>query len=174
MSDNVKAIFKALIRVPVIIFVSYFIFNLFAFTLNYFKLLGFSYVVLQTAAENNYIPEDEYNKLDAYLKSITDNGVIDNAKIITTDGSGIKDARQKRQYGEPVVVGVEAHYKFIMPLMPNEQIQGKFDGVKGGRFGGYLSSSELENKRKQYENNKENNIRIVYKIPGLKYYPDLD
>ena len=53
MAENVKFIFKTLIKVPIIIFVTYFIVNLFAFTVSYFRLLGVSYVVLQTAIENN-------------------------------------------------------------------------------------------------------------------------
>ena len=51
MSDEVKFIFKTLLKVPVIIVVSFLILNIFAFFFIYFKVLGLSYVVMQTAVK---------------------------------------------------------------------------------------------------------------------------
>ena len=54
MTDGVKFIFKTLIKVPVYIVAAFGIFNIFAFCFIYFRLLGVSYVVQQTAIENTY------------------------------------------------------------------------------------------------------------------------
>lgn len=181
MSDSVKFIFRTLIKVPCMIMVAFFIFNMFAFGLTYFKLLGFSYVVMQTAVENNYIPPQELATLNNYLTSISNTGVIDNAKIVVKDSnnSSIKDATEKRQYGMAVTVGVSAHYKFIWPLTPKDQLQNTSDEFIGygpgqsSAFSGYADSGTLESRRQEIENNTNNNINFVYTIPGLKYYPDL-
>lgn len=180
MTDGVKTIFKTLIKVPCIIFVLYMIFNAFAFTFTYFRLLGFANTVRQVAVENNYLPEEELQTLQSYLEDITDTGVVDNASIIVyvenEDGT-TSDASIRKQYGEPVTVGVQAHYRFVMPLMPKEQFTSEndsVDGLDGSGFGGYADNDTLEARRKAYEENPDNNIVIKYTVPGLKYYPDLN
>lgn len=179
MNSSIKFIFKTLFKVPVYILISYTIFNVFAFSLTYFKLLGFSYVVMQTAVENNYIPASEMTTLNNYLASISNTGVIDKAELILTNSkdSSIASATKRRQYGMPVTVGVKAHYKFIFPLMPKDQLNstsGGFIGYDSNKtFSGYASTQELENRRKKLENNTKNNIILEYTVPGLKYYPDL-
>lgn len=181
MRDSVKFIFKTLFKIPVLILTTYAIFNIFAFSLTYFKLLGFSYVVMQTAVENNYIPPQEMNTLNAYLASITNTGVVDSAKLILTNPNNpsATSASVRRQYGAAITVGVEAHYKFIWPLMPKEQLSNTSEGFIGygpnanSNFSGFASDAELERRRKELENNKDNNIRIMYTVPGLQYYPDL-
>lgn len=179
MTSGVKFIFKTLTKIPIIIVITYAIFNAFAFGLTYFKLLGFSYVVMQTAVENNYLPPQELNTLNKYLDSIADTGVIDNAKIVTKDENGSeKDATERRQYGVPVTVGVSAHYKFIWPLTPREQLSNKneqFIGMSDNTaFSGFADDGTLQSRREEYENNEKNNIKIVYTVPGLKYYPDMN
>ena len=59
MTGTVKSIFKTLVKVPVTIIVAYFIINLVLFSYFYFRFAGVSYVIMQTAMENNYIPETE-------------------------------------------------------------------------------------------------------------------
>lgn len=183
MADGVKFIFKTLIKIPLIIFVTYAIFNGFAFAVIYFKLLGFSYVVLQTAVENNYIPPQELQAFNKYLKEFDDSiEMVDNVQLILTDDndSTIPVATERRQYGQLITVGVSGRYKFVWPLTPREQLQdtsSKFIGYdkKGGSvFSGFGSNSLLEGRRKAYEENKNNNINIKYTVPGLRYYPDLD
>lgn len=187
MSDGVKFIFKTLIKIPCIVFAFYFVLNLFAFSLTYFKLLGFSYVVMQVAVENNYIPAAELYTLNNYLDSITDTGVVDNARIILAgdpaEGESPDDASVvKKQYGGIVTVGVGAHYRWIWPLMPKEQTVGNTGflgwrdpqtGQDRGEFNGFLGDTALEALREQYAENTYNNIIIKYTVPGLKYYPDL-
>lgn len=180
MTDGVRRVFKILILVPCIIFVSYLIFNIFSFTFTYFRLLGFANTVRQVAVENNYLPEQELQTLQNYLDDITNTGVVDSASIIVyvenEDGS-VSDASIRQQYGEAVTVGVQAHYRFVMPLTPKEQFTNTndtLDGLNGSGFGGYASGDILEERRKQYEENPSNNIIIKYTVPGLKYYPDLN
>lgn len=176
MSDSVKFIFKTLLRVPVIIVASYLVFNIFAFSLTYFRLLGVSYVVMQTAVENNYIPEAENNSLTAYLDSLQTQILEDTALVLEDEENpGIPPATERRQYGSEVTVGVTGNYKFIWPLTPRDQTANEgegFSGLSGNSFSGYANESTLESRREA--NISDNNITIVYTVPGLKYYPDLD
>lgn len=166
MAENVKFIFKSLIKVPVIILVVYAVFNVFAFSLSYFKILGFSYVAMQTVVENNYIPEQERNTLDTYLNSM-ETSMLENLTLECSTSN-------KVQYGTPVTVTVSAHYRFVWPLMPNEQRTGAAaTGMNDQDIGTELTDSELEALRQSREDNPVNNIVISYTVPGLKYYPDL-
>lgn len=145
MEDSVRRIFSTLIKVPIIILVSYLIFNIFAFTLSYFKLLGISYVVMQTAVENNYIPDAEMETLTKYVQSLS-TSVLENAEIIAINNT-------RKQYGDEITVGVAARYKFIMPIFKDK---------------------ELVMDIPDHEINEDANIVITYTVPGLQYYPDLD
>lgn len=178
MSDSVKFIFKTLIKIPVAIMAAYLVFNAFAFGLTYFKLLGFSYVVMQTAAENNYIPAEQLITLNSYLDGISNTGVVDNVVLVLVDPVTGHDASVRTQYGAPVTVGVSAHYKFIWPLTPKDQLQNTSEDFIGydsspGAFSGFADEATLEQRRAEIENNTDNNINIIYTVPGLKYYPDL-
>lgn len=173
MSDSVKFIFKTLLRVPILIIISYIIFNIFAFGLSYFKMLGLSYVVMQTAVENNYIPSDERATLERYMQEELQTEILQNVSF-TPDSDITEDSR--KQYGDTVTVGVQAHYKFVWPLQPKEQFEGNagvagFDGEGGAS--GSKSEAELEASREAYDS-EDNNIVIEYKVPGLKYYPDME
>lgn len=188
MHNEVKFIFKTLIKVPVIIAVAYAIFNLFAFCFIYFKVLGVSYVVMQTAVENNYLPASELIMLYDYVDGFNDIDMVENASIIVavenkssdtpnyiamnnrTDTSptiaGVADAHDARtrvQYGHTVTVGVTADYVFVWPL-DYRTTQRDADGnlVSADDSGGYMGQDRTNN-----------NIVIVYDVPGLKYYPDL-
>lgn len=82
MSDNVKFIFMTLIKVPCVIFVSFFIFNIFAFFFIYFKMLGFSYVVMQEVVENNYITPTQVNQINLQFQEVDAIPLADNTNII--------------------------------------------------------------------------------------------
>lgn len=174
MTDGVKFIFKTLIKIPIIICIIYAVFNVFAFSLSYFKILGFSYVAMQTAVENNYIPESESNTLNAYLDSL-ETYMLEGATLTCDTDTGSASAENRKvQYGTAIKVTVSAHYKFIWPLMPIEQRTGQAaEGLYGENTGTALTDQQLEDARKAYENNPQNNITISYTVPGLKYYPDL-
>lgn len=212
MSDSVKFIFKTLTKVPIIIFTIFFVFNVFAFFFIYFKMLGISYVVMQTAVENNFIPRAEFNTIEDYLLNIANITNVESAGlIIGTSGDIIEyvpandrahktrvsadgvetnagtfsfgeGATAKHQYGRNVTCGVYCNYTIIWPLdyrytgdrnaitdRSNPYNNGNYtyndvsgyDGVAGTGKASYLSAFARIP------------IRIVYTVPGLKYYPDL-
>lgn len=146
MEGGVKFIFKTLIKVPVYIYAAFLVFNIFAFCFIYFKMLGFSYLVQQTAVENNYLPKEHMDSFAEYLTDF-DNSVamVENCNIIISDkydetkdknsvyclgltrkmsASGVEytarsvkhDALVRRQYGAEVTVGVTCNYIWIWPL----------------------------------------------------------
>ena len=132
MHEEVKFIFKTLIKVPIIIMVSFFVFNLFVFCFVYFKMLGASYVIQQIAVENNYLPPSEITSIAKYLKTIDDSSeFIENVNIIIgasgsnysyalkpdgTVSSSNTMALKKQQYGKEVTVGVTCNYVWVWPL----------------------------------------------------------
>lgn len=82
MSDEVKAIFKSLIKVPCMVVVIYMIFNLLVFSFMYFKVMGTSYVIMQTAVENNYIPQTEFTTLCKYMNQFYRTPFVNDVKFI--------------------------------------------------------------------------------------------
>lgn len=180
VDGTVKFIFKTLVKVPIYILVSYLIFNVFAFGLSYFKMLGLSYVAMQTAVENNFIPDSEKASLEAYMNDTLETEILSNVQFTEGTNTGTH-----LQYGDTVTVGVQAHYNFIWPLQPKEQHAGGDGGTNGnfgantdgmnnsGSYTGDKTDAQLEEARDRYNSDK-NNIVIEYKVPGLKYYPDTD
>lgn len=187
MQDGVKFIFRTLLKVPIIILVSFAVFNVFAFSLSYFKILGISYVAMQTAVENNYIPSEEGTTIAGYLANTVSTYMLENPRLTCTtatgtsisDGSRWLGMENRVQYGGEVNVRLTAHYRFVWPLQPKEQTtagkRANVNAVAGqnGTGASFLNDRQLENARMEYENNPNNNIVIEYTVPGLKYYPDL-
>lgn len=190
MSDEIKFIFKTLIKVPCIIFVAFFILNVFSFFFIYFKALGMSYVVMQTAAENNYLPPSELTQIVTSLNGWTINiaNLEDAGVIVSASGTEINttgdaqagstseaDARHKRQYGSSVTCGVYCDYTIIWPLDYRETTKDNagVNGLGGNNFKGFKSEAELEDARNNEKHRITIPIKITYTIPGLKYYPDL-
>lgn len=185
MEDGIKYIFKTLLKVPIIIVVAYFIFNIFAFCFIYFKMLGASYIVMQTAVENNYLPATELATLHNYINQFNNIEMVSNAALIvgddgtnlvvydgvTTDptvpeGLTTSDARRKTQYGHNVTVGVTCRFLPVWPLQ-----HGRVDGFNPGSGDGtdYIGDPTTD----MVVDIEANNITITYNVPGLKYYPDL-
>lgn len=207
MADNVKFIFMTLIKVPVYIMVAFFIFNLFAFTFIYFKMLGISYVVQQTAIENNYIPAAEKKTICDYMKdnlaniSMVENVGLcygDNSYLDVTKADSINPktgAFQKKQYGSKITCGVTCNYIWIWPLdyrttksntnnvagyandntinpyYQSEANKGRTYDQRASKAGNMTEYMRQNTKPTDYD---DNNIKIIYELPGLKYYPDLD
>ena len=177
MSDDVKFIFKTLIKVPIIIFELYLVFNLFCFMFIYFKTLGIQYVAMQTVVENNYIPTDEMDELNEYLddlEAITfvlpqDQKGNKTEIIVRDDETG--EINQRTQYGQTKEVGVRVVYEFQLPLMPHEQ---KASGVAVDGLNGAGSSGDWDTSKQGHTKGIAIPIKITYKVPGLQYYPDLD
>ena len=184
MTEEVKGIFKVLIKIPIIIMVSYFIFNIFTFTYSYFKLLGLSYVVVQTGIENNFIPEQEANTLVSYAESM-ESKLLPEVVIgcDVTAGSGATSFHRdisaadasgynyKVQYGTPITVSVSAKYTFILPFINTESREVNGDTVDKAYDG--LEYNEVDSSESS-TTGSDYNIVISYTIPGLKYYPDED
>ena len=201
MADNVKFIFKSLIKVPIFIFVAFFIFNIFTFFFIYFKMLGISYVVMQTAVENNYLPQHELTTLNKYMTSLNKISYVENAHIVVDNdtsgatlynGSGnyldengnakaLKsdghNSVTRRQYGNYIVTGVYCKYRIIWPLQYVETMHDTTAGVAGMNNGNHntveTSNTTLANRRSDSRHAVLIPIKLVYTIPGLKYYPDL-
>lgn len=194
MADGVKFIFKTLIKVPIIIAVSYGVFNIFAFCFIFFKVLGLSYVIMQTAVENNYLPQRELEQLYDYVKQMEEDiYMIENADIIVGyDGTNYivtggdmspatidNDARHKVQYGKTVTIGITCDYIFIWPLDYRTNSSGDVERSEGfyGNSGTVDTGFSDESIKDAIDNNTaietNNNIVITYTVPGLKYYPDL-
>lgn len=166
MSDDVKFIFQTLIKVPVIIFEIYLVFNVFCFMFIYFKTLGISYVVMQTVVENNYIPQEDMNNLNGYI-----NQLLGITFVETQDKNGNKTEiivgdNTRTQYGATKECGVRVCYKFQWPLRPDQQtdngvaVNGLGDG--GGEYKNFGMLDIIIP------------IKITYTVPGLQYYPDLN
>lgn len=174
MSDGVLFIFKTLIKIPCIICVIYAIFNIFFFSLTYFKMLGISYAVMQTAIENNYIPPSERTTLQNYLDTLETEYVIDPVLICDANKDGVyhkytdantgsTETLQRSQYGSTVRVGVSFKYKMIWPLRPGNEINASDDSASGVNVLGYNEVDDVT----------MGGLKITYEVPGLKYYPDL-
>lgn len=172
MADSVKFIFKTLIKVPVIIVVSYLLFNLWVFSFSYLKILGVSYVVCNTAIQNNYIPSAEKNQLQKYFYSV-ETPMLANVRF--TDGSHINESDRK-QYGQEVIAGVTGNFQFIWPLMPSDYYTNKVQGLDETAPAPVLiTQAEMQNIRNQKNNHGAGfPITIEYCVPGLRYYADLD
>lgn len=237
MSDSVKFIFKTLTKVPIIIMCAYAVFNIFAFFFIYFRMLGVSYVVMQTAVENNYIPTTEGGTLLDYLEDTDSISMVDTVGLVVAAGSSEAEvaynggtsapeaytkveipngdgtskwigivtpsndpsmtnaarigtvetgARRKHQYGTPVICGVYCRYKIIWPL--DYRYTGNRDAItadNGATDNSLTSGSYNYNGVAGYDGTGETSrqsymsawskipLLITYKVPGLKYYPDM-
>lgn len=181
MSDGVKFIFKTLIKVPFIICVSFFIFNIFAFTVSYFRIVGASNTLQQAIMDNNYLVDSDYDTFEGYTEMLKTK-CLDNIQIIVdTDGNDYPDnyhwKNEREQYGNVITCGITARFKPIIPLIYTETLED--DKVKGygstetGASGGTKTGAELERLRKEKNEKAEGNIKVVTKVVGMQYYSDL-
>lgn len=176
MVEELKFIFKTLIKIPCIIMVLYLIFNIFAFSLTYFRMLGASYAVMNTALINNYIPPQEKKDLQQYI----DGFETQNVKDITLIG---KDS-PRTQYGTIKEVGVSYTYKWIWPLTPQDQglTFGGYDEFQSDSQNGTTYSALTDAWKKSDDQIQADleakaqtgTIKLIYKVPGLQYYADLN
>lgn len=146
MERGVSFIFRTLIKVPIIIMVSFFIFNIFAFTVSYFKVIGAVNAIQQVAIDNNFLPQEDVDTFKKYLEQEVETTYLQNAQIIiNTDGRDFDkqfinsdgqrvdvdmndfdpentSVNERKQYGNTITVGVTAEYRFIWPLMHIETL----------------------------------------------------
>lgn len=181
MSDGVKFIFKTLIKVPFIICVSFFIFNIFAFTVSYFRIVGASNTLQQAIMDNNYLVDSDYDTFKGYTEMLKTK-CLDNIQIIVdTDGNDYPDnyhwKNKREQYGNVITCGITARFKPIIPLIYTDTLEdGKVKGygsTETGASGGTKTGAELERLRKEKNKDAEGNITVVTKVVGMQYYSDL-
>lgn len=196
----VKGVFKTLLKVPCYIVIGYLIMNIVLFLGYYIKALGLSYAVMQVAVENNYIPESEDKILTSTMTSIGSDSqsaaVEDEEKLnmsavsnfgiyIDTDnstesveelypdnpvfkpGSRITDTsvNNRKQYGNTITVGVGYVYTAVLPLPTSAEKETQ--KVYSDKINGGANVFEYKNSIVSTP------VRITYRVPGLKYYPDL-
>lgn len=182
MNDGVKFIFKTLIKVPFIICVSFFIFNIFAFTVSYFRIVGASNTLQQAIMDNNYLVDSDYYTFEGYTKMLKTK-CLDNIQIIVdTDGNDYdpkhyQEHNEREQYGNVITCGITARFKPIIPLIYTDTLEdGKVKGygsTETGASGGTKTGAELERLRKKKNEKAERNITVVTKVVGMQYYSDL-
>lgn len=181
MSDGVKFIFKTLIKVPFIICVSFFIFNIFAFTVSYFRIVGASNTLQQAIMDNNYLVDSDRNTFNTYIENLRTNCLTDIQLIVDTDGNDYdpehyQEHNDRKQYGHVITCGITARFKPIIPLIYTDTLEdGKVRGYGStytGASGGTKSSAELERLRKEKNEKAEGNITVVTKVVGMQYYSD--
>ena len=180
MSDGVKFIFKTLIKVPFIICVSFFIFNIFAFTVSYFRIVGASNTLQQAIMDNNYLVKADKDTFDTYIKNLSTPCLTDIQLIVDTDGNDYPDnyhwKNEREQYGNVITCGITAKFKPIIPLIYTETLED--DKVRGygstytGASGGTKTDAQLQEAREKKNEKAEGNITVVTKVVGMQYYSD--
>lgn len=174
----VKKVFTTLAKVPFYIAILYLIANIVLFAVFYFRALGISYVVMQTAVENNYIPANEASAIKNTLNSY----------------NSVSDGGQSGGMRVPVASQYAVYINTSDTIMTAETLY--YNGVTINSNG--LTSTSVNNRR-QYGNQitvgvgycytailpladgsildytsnfVTTPVMITYKVPGLKYYPD--
>lgn len=198
MSENsVASIFKTLVKVPIVIVVSYLILNIFAFALSYFRILGASYSLQQIIMENNYLPEQEAQSFQKYLKSLETDfltnitpvvhnldepteypgfGRDSDGRVISTGlTNGVWGSNERTQYGNTTICGIVSDFKALFPWRYDQLTQA--GGVEGWRVedneytnAGFRTDEELHRDR-LFSTAK---IDIIHPVIGLQYYTDLE
>lgn len=200
MVDSVKFIFRTLLRVPIIIAVVYLCLNVFSFTVNYIRLYSLSQVAINTAMENNYIPQNEFEALLGYADTLT-NPIMNRVDIMVgTDAGDVTGTRrsdgtvngipftqwQRGQYGQEVTVSVTGSFLWLLPIpwVNNNEFawMDRTEGMGGGppSVVNDAAAMQAELDRRGLGNPEtavgwpRQNITFTYTVPGLKYYPDID
>ena len=147
MADDVKFVFKTLIKVPLTVIIAYMVMNIILFANFYFKYLGYSYIVMQTVYENNYLPTAEQNTLLATANDTLNNSdLIYRTYICVDTNSGTSDDEFKRQMGVNDKLVIDNNHT-------NNQSKGNV--LDWTRRATYIP------------------ITFNYNVTGLKYYGDL-
>lgn len=195
--SSVAGIFKILIKIPIVIVISYLIINVYAFSLSYFRILGASYSLQQIVMENNYLPEREANSFEKYLQSL-ETGFLTNITAVVYTDTDISDAsgytgrntdgrildatsfgvvvgnNSRQQYGDTAYVGIVSNFSALWPFRYDQLIE------EGG-VQGYSDATGIHNTRFRDEEDLRNNrlhttakIDIIHPVIGLQYYSDLE
>lgn len=204
MENGVAWIFKTLIKVPVIIAVSFLILNIFAFTVSYFRVVGAANTLQRAVMDNNFLTTADKESFEEYLKGLETSYLTDIHYVINTDANkntavsadSFKDAprtgrgaiieNKRRQYGNTIDVGIVAQYKFILPLQHVEMVEGGavagFGGMANSASGRMIDASGTRGMVAGVDNGTNsaraskfaNTISVVTRVIGMQYYSDLD
>jgi len=183
----IKKIFFGLAKIPIMIMVVFLAFNVFAFVISYFRIMGVTHTLQQVVIDNNYLTDKDKETFETYLRKL-ETSYLTNIRIVinTSANDGTATDRytfinDRKQYGNVIEVGVAADYRFIMPLMPTQMsVDGK--GVAGlnGQFNNqaangsqtYADNNEME--RRRNNNVTGGSLDIIETVVGLQYYSDLE
>lgn len=192
MSDGVKFIFKTLIKVPIIILISYFIFNIFSYTVAYFRLYSAAQMINSIVMENGYLPGDETDEttLLGQVQKYIDDNVSSNLLIpragITCDGVSIQTSgtstsgpvsngnNVRVQYGGEAKVTVSGHLVWLMPLV---NVKGEYlkDGVNGistsdgTEYTGVMEDAEAERERRGFTMNNTETSGVLNNMSNITF-----
>lgn len=159
MSSGVRFIIKTLIKVPIIIIVTYFFLNLALFITFYFRMLSFSYVIANQVSQANYLTQYQYDSLSATLQKMDDGSTyIDGTKLfVDCDGSG---NNVKVQAGKSLKITVAYQIHIVLPF---------YQASDSGTY------KENNTDITEWTNTDVwNIINVTNTVPALKYYPDLE
>lgn len=171
MRNGIYFIFKTLIKVPCYIFISYLVFNIFAFGYSYLQVLNIFYTVNGIVMENNYIPTHQLSTLNQQMDRI-ETRMLKNVQLTSSTPDRLSE---RKQYGETITIGVEASFHWMWPIMPHEQFGGVYGTDTDTPFQG---KPQYRNKTWEQVNSMKNNngngfkILIEHQAPALKYYAD--
>lgn len=138
--------------------ISFGIFNIFAFTISYFRLVSASNTIQQAIMSNNYLTDADMETFSNYLGNLETtylrdikvvlNTNVDNPSnpvyepdkelVLNNNDSACIRENKRRQYGTLVDCGVVANYTFILPL----QYAGSKDSIIGGDVNGFGKHAE--------------------------------
>lgn len=203
MENGVAWIFKTLIKVPIIIVTSFLIFNIFAFTVSYFRIIGAANALQQNVMSNNFLTKADRISFENYLDSLNTSYLTDLHIVLDTEAYGAinnqslidnRTFNNKRvQYGTPIDVGIVGTYQFVMPLQRIEVYDGQVEGDEVLGYGGVGMGVSGTVSVKNYTangsgavagvadgtNNKrsdrfKNRIAVINRVIGMQYYSDLN
>lgn len=202
--SSVASIFKTLVKVPIVIVVSYLILNIFAFALSYFRILGASYSLQQIIMENNYLPEQEAASFARYLKSLETDFLTNVSAVVYTDidpsmsytgrddagallksttYSGVIGNNSRTQYGSTAAVGIVSNFKALFPWRYDQMFQNSDakknysgGGVEGWKVDNNIDSMNFRSDEDLHKNRLFSTARIdiIHPVIGLQYYSDLE
>ena len=161
MTDSVKFIFKTLIKVPIIIFIAFAIFNIFSFCFIYFRMLGLSYVVMQTAVENNYLPASETNTLIDHIRDTSAISMVEEAGLIIGGDTDAKWSTYPHRNENPKTssyITESNGHKYLYVLVDSDADKNDESQIRS-ELTGYGAFS-----RKQYGNNVTVGVYCKYRI----------
>ena len=155
--DEVKAIFKALIAIPVTILIVYTFINGWYVYNTFLKLDSISEMAMDAAVRNNYIPEEQENVLQSYMNDLNNIEIINSADIkVDTSHSGtgntIRSNNKRVQYNNNIAITASCNVNLVTPFIKT--------GAEGKpEYGHSIVSIPLHSTKYGH---------------GMKYYPDLN